>query len=52
MRYSVRLPENNLVTIIVMTVSIIVIEETLDKRRRGLAGEYYVNLSYDGSISR
>jgi hypothetical protein len=48
MRYSVRLPENNnLVTIIVMTVSIIVIEETLDKGHRGLAGECYVNLSYD-----
>jgi hypothetical protein len=26
-----------------MTLSVIVNEETLDKRRRGLAGEYYVD---------
>jgi hypothetical protein len=44
MRYCARLPENNnVVTIIVMTLSIVVNEETRDKRGRELTGEYYVN---------
>jgi hypothetical protein len=41
MRYCVRLPENNnLITIIIITLSIIVNEETLDERDRGFVGEY------------
>jgi hypothetical protein len=45
MRRSVRLQENNnLITIIVVTSSIILNQGTLDKRRRGLARGYSVNL--------